>query len=91
MKVEVIDCKTGQTKSMHPRFAKVLVGLKRATYAQENTYQTRAMTAEPAPLVSDHVRDYAAEVGIDLAAVTGTGTNGRITKKDVEALIQPRD
>ena len=38
-------------------------------------------------IVSPLVRRLAAEHGIDLAAVAGTGSGGRITKKDVEAAI----
>lgn len=40
---------------------------------------------------SDAVKAFAAENDIDLATVTGTGANGNIVKKDVEAAIKARD
>jgi len=43
--------------------------------------------AEPQVQASDVVKAYAAENDIDLATVTGTGANGNIIKKDVEAAI----
>jgi len=43
--------------------------------------------AEPQVQASDVVKAYAAENNIDLATVTGTGANGNIIKKDVEAAI----
>jgi 2-oxoglutarate dehydrogenase dihydrolipoamide succinyltransferase (E2 component) len=39
-------------------------------------------------ILSPLVRRLAADHGIDLATVVGTGTGGRITKKDVEAAVQ---
>lgn len=41
MKVSVLDKRTGQEKSMEPRYAKILVGLGRANYL------TRDMVATP--------------------------------------------
>jgi 2-oxoglutarate dehydrogenase E2 component (dihydrolipoamide succinyltransferase) len=38
-------------------------------------------------ILSPLVRKLAAEHGLDLATISGTGTGGRITKKDVEAAI----
>lgn len=45
----------------------------------ERAAQRPAVAAAPA------VRKLAAELGVDLAAVTGTGPNGRITEADVRA------
>lgn len=51
MKVTIIDSKTGRERVMEERFAKVLVGMKKATYvtaaaaAAAGTYQTRDMQA----------------------------------------------
>jgi len=42
-----------------------------------------AAAAPPAP--SPPLRHHAAELGVDLASVTGTGTHGRITRRDVDA------
>jgi pyruvate/2-oxoglutarate dehydrogenase complex dihydrolipoamide acyltransferase (E2) component len=46
---------------------------------------------EPAPeiLATDAARQFAADNGIDLTRVTGTGAEGRITKDDVAALVSP--
>jgi pyruvate dehydrogenase E2 component (dihydrolipoamide acetyltransferase) len=40
-------------------------------------------------LVSPSARELAEELGVDLAAVTGTGPGGRIQRKDVEAAAAP--
>lgn len=72
--------------------ARALVAIGHARYpAKSDTYMTRDITSEVTLLVSDHVRDFAAENNIDLTKLVGSGTNGRITKKDVEALIQPKE
>ena len=58
--------------------------------------QPVAMSGAPAPLpdrgprsqiLSPVVRKLAQEHGVDLAVVQGTGTGGRITRKDVEAAV----
>ncbi|XP_071625298.1 dihydrolipoyllysine-residue acetyltransferase component of pyruvate dehydrogenase complex, mitochondrial isoform X1 [Heliangelus exortis] len=54
-----------------------------------------APTAGPPPpkgriLVSPLAKKLAAERGIDLAQVKGTGPDGRITKKDVESFVPPK-
>ena len=43
-----------------------------------------AATVAAAPSASPPVRHHAAEVGVDLATVTGTGRGGRITRADVD-------
>jgi 2-oxoglutarate dehydrogenase E2 component (dihydrolipoamide succinyltransferase) len=43
-----------------------------------------------APLASPSVRRRAAELGVDLEAVQGTGPHGRITEEDVERAAQAR-
>jgi pyruvate/2-oxoglutarate dehydrogenase complex dihydrolipoamide acyltransferase (E2) component len=40
------------------------------------------------PTVSDAARKLAEESGVDLAEIEGSGTNGSITKPDVEAAIE---
>ena len=47
---------------------------------------TMAVSRDPG-LLSPVVRRLAAEHGIDLARVSGTGTDGRITRRDVEAYV----
>lgn len=51
MKVTIIDSKTGRERVMEERFAKVLVGMKKATYLTGNrpTYITRDMRADLTP------------------------------------------
>lgn len=46
---------------------------------------------DPDLLISDAVREFAAENGIDPAKVSGTGKNQRINKADIEAAIRARD
>lgn len=43
--------------------------------------------ATESPDATDAARELAAEHDIDLAAITGTGADGRILKSDVEALL----
>lgn len=43
--------------------------------------------AEPVPDATEAAADLAAEHGIDLATVRGTGAGGKIIKSDVEALL----
>ena len=45
------------------------------------------MASTSAPLSSPSARKLAAENGIDLAQVTGTGPDGRITRSDVEEML----
>jgi pyruvate/2-oxoglutarate dehydrogenase complex dihydrolipoamide acyltransferase (E2) component len=48
-----------------------------------------APTSDAAPEATDAAKALAAQHGIDLATVTGTGSDGRITKDDVQALVTP--
>lgn len=43
------------------------------------------------PLISDFVKKLAEENGIDIKTVTGTGNKGRITKHDIDQLIQAKN
>jgi 2-oxoglutarate dehydrogenase E2 component (dihydrolipoamide succinyltransferase) len=59
--------------------------------------QMAASQAAPLPdrgprsqILSPLVRKLAAERGVDLSQVSGTGTGGRITKKDVLGFVDPR-
>lgn len=49
----------------------------------------RAQTSSPAAGIdaTDSARALADEHGLDLATITGTGTNGRILKSDVEKVL----
>ncbi|WP_104522653.1 dihydrolipoamide acetyltransferase family protein [Blastococcus atacamensis] len=44
----------------------------------------------PRPLAKPPVRKYAKDLGVDLAAITGSGTGGCITRADVDAAIAAR-
>lgn len=81
--------------------ARALLALGRAVRKQE--YMTRDMVAstdysvrevvreeeaiEEAVVVSDSVREFAEENHIDIAKIEGTGMNGRILKRDIQAAI----
>lgn len=44
-------------------------------------------SASAEPLISDAVRKFAAENGVEIWAVEGTGKNGRVLKSDVQKVI----
>lgn len=100
-KVEFRYSKDGKKVMMARRYAETLRKLGHGTYADDG-YQTRMLTAAPPPptapatpvddepLVSDSVAEFAAEYGVDLEKVSGTGKDGRIKKSDVEAVIAAR-
>lgn len=97
-KVEFIYAKGGKRVPMALRYAETLRKLGHGTYADDG-YQTRMLTAAPPPppataedepLVSEAVAEFAAEYGVDLELVVGTGKDGRIKKSDVEAVIAAR-
>ena len=55
---------------------------------------TSAAGRSPAPAdvdATDAAKAHAAEIGVDLAAVEGSGVEGRITKDDVAAAAEPPD
>jgi pyruvate/2-oxoglutarate dehydrogenase complex dihydrolipoamide acyltransferase (E2) component len=95
-KVEFIYAKGGKRVPMPLRYAETLRKLG------HGTYETRMLTAAPSPpasqaiqdndepLVSDSVAEFAAEYGVELEKVVGTGKDGRIKKSDVEAVIAAR-
>jgi len=89
-KVEFIYGKGGRKVLMARRYAETLRKLGHGTYADQG-YQTRMLTAAPTvveePLVSDTLAEFAAENGVDLSKVIGTGKDGRIKKSDIEAFI----
>jgi pyruvate dehydrogenase E2 component (dihydrolipoamide acetyltransferase) len=69
---------------------------KRAPVVDIRERQTPASSAAPAPPVpssavapaSPSVRRVAREIGVDIAQVTGSGPNGRITEDDVKAFAK---
>lgn len=91
-KVEFVYDNGGKKVLMQRRYAETLRKLG------HGTYETRALTAAPPPppapaeaRASEAVAEFAAEYGVDLDAVIGTGKDGRIRKSDVEAAIAARD
>jgi pyruvate/2-oxoglutarate dehydrogenase complex dihydrolipoamide acyltransferase (E2) component len=89
----------GSTFTEPAHIAKVFVALGRAAYIETSSqdYMTRDMRADESAtkpvdaavdiVVSYSVRAFAAENGVHLGVVTGTGVNGRILKGDVQAVI----
>ncbi len=62
----------------------------RAAARLESTSTEQSAAAEQptaAPPISPVVARLAAEHGLDLSRISGTGTNGRVTKKDVEQYL----
>ncbi len=54
------------------------------TYVEEAPSEPEAPEDAPEPEATASAVKLAAELGIDLASVVGTGSGGRITKRDVE-------
>src|SRR5579871_4374209 len=68
--------------------------IARVGQAGQQSAPTRAAPAEqteqPARQISPVARRMAEEHGVDLAAITGSGSGGRITRQDVEAALNVR-
>lgn len=100
-KVKFTYSKNGKSVEMSRRYAEILRKSGHGCYSDDG-YQTRMLTAAPPPppgstnaedelLVSKAVAEFAAEFGVDLEKVVGTGQDGRIKKSDVEAVIAARE
>jgi pyruvate dehydrogenase E2 component (dihydrolipoamide acetyltransferase) len=63
----------------------VVIGADGAAPEPQQTAPKPAATAEEKVRATPLVRKVAAELGVDLAGVTGTGPQGRITEEDVRA------
>lgn len=60
-------------------------------FTKTGEYMTRDMSANTSNvLIADSVAEYAKENGIDILKVKGTGANGRVTRKDIEAAINDK-
>lgn len=95
-KVEFIYGRGGKKVMMARRYADTLEKLGHGEIV--GSYQTRMLTAavpgkseDDEPRVSELVAKFAAENGVDVEKIVGTGKNGRIKKSDVEAVIDARD
>ena len=95
-KVEFIYGKGGKKVLMARRYAETLAKLGHGTFAEGGEYKTRMLTGgKPAkveddePLISEALKEFARENGVDLEMVVGTGKDGRIKKSDIEAAIKP--
>lgn len=95
-KVEFVYGRGGKKVMMARRYADTLEKLGHGEIV--GSYQTRMLTAatphkseDDEPRVSELVAKFAAENGVDIEKVVGTGKNGRIKKSDVEAAIDVRD
>lgn len=62
-----------------------------AKEAEKATGGDEGKDGDDAPKASDAVKKLAEEAGIDLATITGSGTNGNIVKADVEAAIKAKE
>lgn len=95
-KVEFIYGKCGKKVMMARRYAETLQKLGHGMFA-DSEYHTRMLTAgkpgkaaeDDEPLISDAMREFAVENGVDIDLVVGTGKDGRIKKSDIEAAIKP--
>ncbi|MBF8642264.1 MULTISPECIES: E3 binding domain-containing protein [Pseudomonas] len=89
MKVQVVDLRSGREKIMTKRYAEILEKMGRVRIG---TYQTRDMQAgrDSEVLISDSVREFAEENGIDPESVKGTGKDGRVLKSDIQEAIQAK-
>ena len=97
-KVAFVYGKGGKTVMMAPRYAETLRKLGLGTYPADAGYQTRMLTAgapmksqEDEPKASAAIMEFAADNGVDIDQIVGTGKDGRIRKSDVEAFIDARD
>ena len=88
----VLDGATASTPVVKPPAAAPLPNQVPAVQAPVMTGAAPAVTTTVAPggriLASPLARKVAAELGVDLATVTGTGPAGRITQSDVQAVVQ---
>lgn len=89
-KVEFIYGKGGKKVMMARRYAETLQKLGHGTY-QDKMLTAGKPVEDDEPLISEAVREFAEENGVDLDTVIGTGKDGRIKKSDVEAAIDARD
>jgi pyruvate/2-oxoglutarate dehydrogenase complex dihydrolipoamide acyltransferase (E2) component len=88
-KVEFIYVKGGKKVLMARRYAETLRKLGHGSYATEAAPAVKV--EDEGPLVSKEIAAFAEEFKVDLAAVVGTGKDGRIKKSDVEVVISSRD
>lgn len=59
-------------------------------YLRRDMVASAPGASSPADKISEAAAEFAKENGVDLAVVTGTGKDGRITKPDIQAVIDAR-
>lgn len=84
-KVSIRNIRTGAETSVSLRYAKILLALGKFEAVQSGVGSSSPKT--DGPLISEAVIEFAKQSGIDYLKVSGTGANGRITKKDIEAAL----
>ena len=87
--VRVVDIELGTGESVKPEGEKPKKAPKAAAEKPEPKTEAKAATAEID--VTPAAAELAEAEGIDLAALEGTGKEGRILKGDVEAAIKARE
>jgi len=60
------------------------------TYLRRDMVAAAPGTSASVEKISEAAAEFAKENGVDLAEVTGTGKDGRITKPDIQAVIDAR-
>lgn len=90
-KVIVVMRKNGARKEMAPRFAEILVKIGAAEIVSaDDQEEGQDFQLSGSVVASEAVRQLAFEHGIDIAAITGTGKDGRINKSDIMAIIEAK-
>lgn len=90
-KVVVVMRRNGARKEMAPRFAEILVKLGAAEIVgADDQEEGQEFQLSGSVIASEAVRQFAAEHGIDIATVTGTGKDGRINKGDIQIILDAK-
>jgi pyruvate/2-oxoglutarate dehydrogenase complex dihydrolipoamide acyltransferase (E2) component len=91
-KVKISGKKPGEIFMERPRIARALVALGRAEYMTRDVVAEQPKTAEIAEtvveiLISPATLTYAESLGVDVTKIVGSGSSGRILKRDIDAVL----